>query len=87
MGMGGGGMHMQQQAGGHPQQQQQQQVMSHLSNESHSHPHGRGGQMCIRSGCSNGAHTSQEWDEEYCSTDCVVTHCRYTKVKILQVLR
>jgi len=33
-------------------------------------------QICIRNGCANSATTNSEWDEEYCSGECVVTHCR-----------
>lgn len=50
---------------------QHQQVMSHDTQAL-----GRAGQMCIRNGCGNGSITSHEWDDEYCSSDCVVTHCR-----------
>jgi hypothetical protein len=74
MGM-GGGMHLQQQqqSGGHGVPQ----VMSHMSNDQgHAHTHGRGGQVCVRNGCGNSSLTSPEWDDEYCSSDCVVTHCR-----------
>ncbi|KAG0411047.1 hypothetical protein HPB47_011831 [Ixodes persulcatus] len=30
---------------------------------------------CIRSGCLNPAVESIDWDNEYCSSECVVTHC------------
>ena len=66
----GNGMHMPQppQVGGHGQH-----VMSHDSHQAHVQSNG---QVCVRNGCGNSAITSQEWDEEYCSSDCVVTHCR-----------
>lgn len=39
----------------------------------------RGGQachqQCVREGCPNPAVASGEWDGEYCSTECVVSHC------------
>ncbi|XP_050398499.2 TOX high mobility group box family member 4 isoform X3 [Patella vulgata] len=32
--------------------------------------------MCIRNGCANNAINNPGWDEEYCSSECVVSHCR-----------
>lgn len=32
--------------------------------------------ICVRAGCNNPAIESKEWDKEYCSNECVVTHCR-----------
>lgn len=34
------------------------------------------GQNCIRKGCTNSAIVSPDWEDEYCSNECVVTHCR-----------
>ncbi|XP_067414514.1 TOX high mobility group box family member 4 [Emydura macquarii macquarii] len=31
---------------------------------------------CVRSGCDNPPVASSEWDNEYCSSECVVKHCR-----------
>ncbi|XP_059848843.1 TOX high mobility group box family member 3 isoform X2 [Hypanus sabinus] len=31
---------------------------------------------CMRTGCSNPPIPSVEWDNEYCSSECVVNHCR-----------
>ncbi|KAI8736699.1 TOX high mobility group box family member 4-A [Biomphalaria glabrata] len=31
---------------------------------------------CVRSGCGNYAKESPSWDAEYCSNDCVISHCR-----------
>lgn len=31
---------------------------------------------CIRAGCGNAPVASGDWDEEYCSSECVVRHCR-----------
>ncbi|XP_024084663.1 thymocyte selection-associated high mobility group box protein TOX-like isoform X2 [Cimex lectularius] len=31
---------------------------------------------CIRSGCPNPAVANSEWEDEYCSNECVVTHCK-----------
>ncbi|XP_033928395.1 TOX high mobility group box family member 4 [Melopsittacus undulatus] len=31
---------------------------------------------CIRAGCGNPPVASGDWDEEYCSSECVVRHCR-----------
>ncbi|XP_026170193.1 epidermal Langerhans cell protein LCP1-like isoform X2 [Mastacembelus armatus] len=32
--------------------------------------------LCVRAGCNNPAVESQDWDKEYCSNECVATHCR-----------
>ncbi|XP_006621399.1 TOX high mobility group box family member 3-like isoform X1 [Apis dorsata] len=31
---------------------------------------------CIRHGCPNTAVANSEWEDEYCSNECVVSHCR-----------
>ncbi|XP_018418641.1 PREDICTED: TOX high mobility group box family member 4 [Nanorana parkeri] len=31
---------------------------------------------CVRSGCENSPVESKDWDNEYCSNECVVKHCR-----------
>ncbi|XP_039602021.1 TOX high mobility group box family member 4b isoform X1 [Polypterus senegalus] len=31
---------------------------------------------CLRDGCPNPAVESKDWDREYCSNECVATHCR-----------
>ncbi|KAM6288761.1 TOX high mobility group box family member 4 [Aegotheles albertisi] len=31
---------------------------------------------CVRAGCDNPPVASGDWDEEYCSSECVVKHCR-----------
>ncbi|XP_015275920.1 PREDICTED: TOX high mobility group box family member 4 [Gekko japonicus] len=31
---------------------------------------------CIRAGCDNAPVASSDWDNEYCSSECVVKHCR-----------
>lgn len=33
-------------------------------------------QSCIRTGCTNAAVQSNDWEDEYCSNECVITHCR-----------
>uniref|UniRef100_A0A803JTP6 TOX high mobility group box family member 4 n=1 Tax=Xenopus tropicalis TaxID=8364 RepID=A0A803JTP6_XENTR len=33
---------------------------------------------CVRSGCENAPIECKDWDNEYCSNDCVVKHCRDT---------
>ncbi|CAL8368613.1 unnamed protein product [Boreogadus saida] len=35
-----------------------------------------GHSMCVRSGCTNPAVDSTDWDREYCSNECVADHCR-----------
>lgn len=32
--------------------------------------------LCVRDGCHNMAVENPGWDAEYCSNECVVTHCR-----------
>nr|XP_020442525.1 LOW QUALITY PROTEIN: TOX high mobility group box family member 4-A-like [Monopterus albus] len=32
--------------------------------------------LCVRAGCNNPAVESKDWDKEYCSNECVATHCR-----------
>ncbi|XP_016405333.1 TOX high mobility group box family member 4-A-like isoform X2 [Sinocyclocheilus rhinocerous] len=32
--------------------------------------------LCVRAGCTNPAVESRDWDKEYCSNECVATHCR-----------
>lgn len=31
--------------------------------------------VCMRTGCTNTAVDSDDWDREYCSNECVATHC------------
>jgi hypothetical protein len=33
-------------------------------------------QYCIREGCVRMAIRSPEWEDEYCSPECVVAHCK-----------
>lgn len=33
-------------------------------------------QNCIRNGCTNPAIVSADWEDEYCSNECVTSHCR-----------
>jgi len=35
-----------------------------------------GAGVCVRAGCVNPAVDNKEWDCEYCSNECVATHCR-----------
>uniref|UniRef100_A0A8C6S7V0 TOX high mobility group box family member 4 b n=1 Tax=Neogobius melanostomus TaxID=47308 RepID=A0A8C6S7V0_9GOBI len=35
-----------------------------------------GPSICVRAGCTNRAVESKDWDKEYCSNECVATHCR-----------
>ncbi|XP_034713240.1 TOX high mobility group box family member 4b [Etheostoma cragini] len=32
--------------------------------------------ICVRAGCTKPAVESKDWDKEYCSNECVATHCR-----------
>lgn len=33
-------------------------------------------ERCVRNGCPNLAAESRVWDNEYCSSECLVAHCR-----------
>jgi hypothetical protein len=69
---------------GQPQQQQQHQTMPSqpLNNNSQLPPVSGNAtnplstQNCIRSGCTNPAVCSIDWEDEYCSNECVTSHCR-----------
>ncbi|CAG4980943.1 unnamed protein product [Parnassius apollo] len=74
------------------QQQQLQQQNQNSKNEQHSpNNNGNSGvppqqspeqnenrstPSCIRQGCTNPAIANSEWEDEYCSNECVVSHCR-----------
>ncbi|KAG8455524.1 hypothetical protein GDO86_001641 [Hymenochirus boettgeri] len=46
---------------------------------SNSPPHNPSPQpRCVRSGCDNPPIENKDWDNEYCSNECVVKHCRDT---------
>lgn len=32
--------------------------------------------ICVRAGCTRPVVECQDWDKEYCSNECVATHCR-----------
>ena len=38
--------------------------------------------VCVRAGCNNPVIESQDWDKEYCSNECVASHCRCVFVSI-----
>lgn len=38
---------------------------------------GQGPSPCIHQGCPNPAISNNEWEDEYCSNECVVSHCRF----------
>lgn len=83
-----GGQHGQQPPQPSPQQQPQHQPpQQHPSGQgSGGQQQGMGqpahvgcpnsGPNCIRSGCTNPAVHNPEWEDEYCSNECVVSHCR-----------
>ncbi|XP_076253656.1 TOX high mobility group box family member 4-B isoform X3 [Rhynchophorus ferrugineus] len=52
-----------------PPSQPQQQTMTSAPMRSQQN-------SCIRHGCPNPAITNPEWEDEYCSNECVVSHCR-----------
>ncbi|XP_074645488.1 uncharacterized protein LOC141901861 isoform X3 [Tubulanus polymorphus] len=61
----------------------QPELSPKLNNDYHgNHVHdspdhtGRPHNLCTRNGCQNIAVGNTGWDNEYCSNDCVVTHCR-----------
>ncbi|XP_061712337.1 TOX high mobility group box family member 3-like isoform X5 [Cydia pomonella] len=77
-----------QQQSAQPQQQPQNQTLkpephSPNSNGSSGMPQhspeqneNRSTPSCIRQGCTNPAIANSEWEDEYCSNECVVSHCR-----------
>ncbi|XP_063620775.1 TOX high mobility group box family member 3-like isoform X2 [Cydia splendana] len=77
-----------QQQSAQPQQQSQNQTLksephSPNSNGSSGMPQhspeqneNRSTPSCIRQGCTNPAIANSEWEDEYCSNECVVSHCR-----------
>ena len=42
--------------------------------------------VCVRAGCVNPAVENKDWDREYCSNECVATHCRYTHTHVQTLL-
>lgn len=34
-------------------------------------------QVCIRNGCTNPAVVSIDWEDEYCSNECCLSHCKF----------
>ncbi|RUS86110.1 hypothetical protein EGW08_006130 [Elysia chlorotica] len=68
--------HQQQQQQHHspPQQHDSTNVYNQLAEPSREmdlgYPH------CVRMGCTNQARENPAWDSQYCSNDCVITHCR-----------
>uniref|UniRef100_A0A170Y636 Tox high mobility group box family member 3-like protein isoform x2 n=1 Tax=Triatoma infestans TaxID=30076 RepID=A0A170Y636_TRIIF len=63
-------MQQQQAGGGGPSGEQP------MSGDTPSSSHPQSNNHCIRSGCPNPAVVNSEWEDEYCSNECVVTHCR-----------
>ncbi|XP_047672294.1 TOX high mobility group box family member 4b isoform X2 [Tachysurus fulvidraco] len=46
------------------------------SSPAHEVDHPAGPSICVRAGCNNPPVESKDWDREYCSNECVATHCR-----------
>ncbi|KAG5682550.1 hypothetical protein PVAND_011896 [Polypedilum vanderplanki] len=71
----------QQQVYQQPQQQQQQPLQSITNNNNQmppvaTQPAHQNYEKCIRNGCLNPAIVSVDWEDEYCSNECVIQHCR-----------
>ncbi|XP_071517824.1 uncharacterized protein [Panulirus ornatus] len=94
-----GGQHGQQQQPPQqqpPQQQQQQQQQQQSGQGSGGQQQGVGqpghvgcpnsAPNCIRSGCNNPAVHNPEWEDEYCSNECVVSHCSSSMQRCLQYM-
>lgn len=62
-----------------PQQQQQQPPVSGNHPPVNDQNNSQQGQRCIRHGCTNPAIVNSDWEDEYCSNECVITHCRWVK--------
>ncbi|XP_045782043.1 TOX high mobility group box family member 3-like isoform X4 [Maniola jurtina] len=81
-------LHPQQQQNQPPQQQPPNPTLNSEHSTSNSNgnsgmPHkspeqneNRSTPSCIRQGCTNPAIANSEWEDEYCSNECVVSHCR-----------
>lgn len=66
-----------------PLQQQHENIPTQQTNHSLNNNHlppvsnnAVNSQNCIRTGCTNLATVSVDWEDEYCSNECVITHCR-----------
>jgi hypothetical protein len=62
-------------------QQQQTQPLQVINNNNQTPPiqqqlQNNAVQYCIRNGCTNQAIVSQDWEDEYCSNECVIKHCK-----------
>lgn len=67
----------------HQQQTVMMQQVHHVPNPGQYPPHQQlppnnfvNTQICIRHGCNNPAIVNPDWEDEYCSNECVVNHCR-----------
>lgn len=49
--------------------------MAPTPNNAYHHHQSNVQQKCIRNGCTNQAITSPDWEDEYCSNECVINHC------------
>ncbi|XP_077598444.1 TOX high mobility group box family member 4b [Stigmatopora nigra] len=63
-------------SGGGPEADEGMQVELKVGAGPGAAPAAGGPNMCVRSGCTNPAVDSEDWDREYCSNECVATHCR-----------
>lgn len=54
------------------QYEQNEQQATNLVSE----PTPQATQKCIREGCTNDATVNPDWEDEYCSNECVIIHCR-----------
>lgn len=58
------------------QQQQQQQIINSNPLPPIVNQQANSAQICIRSGCTNPAVVSIDWEDEYCSNECCLSHCK-----------
>lgn len=58
------------------QQQQQPQIINNNPLPPVVNQQTNPAQLCIRAGCTNAAIVSVDWEDEYCSNECCLSHCK-----------
>uniref|UniRef100_A0A182N8F8 Uncharacterized protein n=1 Tax=Anopheles dirus TaxID=7168 RepID=A0A182N8F8_9DIPT len=59
-----------------PMPQQQPNPPEMIEQPSQSKPSQEIHHKCFRQGCNNTAVENPDWEDEYCSQECVISHCR-----------
>uniref|UniRef100_A0A3P8WIQ5 TOX high mobility group box family member 4 b n=1 Tax=Cynoglossus semilaevis TaxID=244447 RepID=A0A3P8WIQ5_CYNSE len=61
---------------GEEEAEERMEVVVNVASSLSSTPATSSPNICVRAGCTNVAVESEDWDKEYCSNECVATHCR-----------